>query len=219
MAIRMIPNSRLGQEAVVLKADTGLKEGKPEKAGEAVTIKESGKVSEGGTAGKGGGLAVAESTGLSRETVRVGQARQAADIGQVAETGKDRKAGGGIVRRRNLDQYIPEEKAESLGHYQAAPDENWKSKIQFDRPDQPSEEKGKGEQAKDSPTEESAVKGGDNQAEGAGGQSRGLQKLKLKRKQLKEQIKAETDPKKTGELKRKLAKVEKELTGTGGLGF
>ena len=219
MAIRMIPNSRLGQEAVVLKADTGLKEGEPEKAGEAVTIKESGKVSEGGTAGKGGGLAVAESTGLSRETVRVGQARQAADIGQVAETGKDRKAGGGIVRRRNLDQYIPEEKAESLGHYQAAPDENWKSKIQFDRPDQPSEEKGKGEQAKDSPTEESAVKGGDNQAEGAGGQSRGLQKLKLKRKQLKEQIKAETDPKKTGELKRKLAKVEKELKGKGGLGF
>ena len=36
---------------------------------------------------------------------------------------------------------------------------------------------------------------------------------------LKEQIKAETDPKKAGELKRKLAKVEKELKGKGGLNF
>ena len=33
MTIQMIPNSRLGQEAAALKAETGLKEGKPEKAG------------------------------------------------------------------------------------------------------------------------------------------------------------------------------------------
>lgn len=216
MAIQMIPNSRLGQEAAALKADTGLKEGKPEKAGEAVKGKDSGTVSEGV---KGGGLAGAESTRAAGETVRVSQARRAADIGQAAETGKDGKTGGGTVRRRTLDQYIPEEKAESFGHYQAVPDENGNAKIQFDRPSQPSEENGKGEQAKDSPAEESAVKKAGNQAEGASGQSQKIQKLKLKKKQLKEQIEAETDPKKAGELKRKLAKVEKELKGKGGLNF
>ncbi|NBI71977.1 hypothetical protein D3Z50_13070 [Clostridiaceae bacterium] len=199
MAIQMISNSRLGQEAAALKADTGLKEGKPEKAGEAVKGKDSGTVSEGV---KGGGLAGAESTGAAGETVRVIQVRRAADLGQAAETGKDGKTGGGTVRRRTLDQYIPEEKAESFGHYQAAPDEN-----------------GKGKQAKDSSAEERAVKKAGNQAEGAGGQSRKLQKLKLKKKQLKEQIKAETDPRKAGELKRKLAEVEKELKGKGGLNF
>ena len=31
MAIEMIPNSRMGQETAALKADTGLKEGVPEK--------------------------------------------------------------------------------------------------------------------------------------------------------------------------------------------
>ena len=199
MTIQMIPNSRLGQEAAALKAETGVKEGKPEKAGEAVKGKDSGTVSEGV---KGGGLAGAESTGAAGETVRVSQARRAADVGQAAETGKDGKTGGGTVRRRTLDQYIPEEKAESFGHYQAVPDEN-----------------GKGEQAKDSSTEERAVKKAGNQAESAGGQSRKIQKLKLKKKQLKEQIKAETDPRKAGELKRKLAEVEKELKGKGGLNF
>ena len=216
MAIQMIPNSRLGQEAAALKAETGLKEGKPEKAGEAVKGKDSGTVSEGV---KGGGLAGAESTGAAGETVRVSQARRAADIGQAAEIGKDGKIGGGTVRRRTLDQYIPEEKAESFGHYQAVPDENGNSKIQFDRPSQPSDENGKGEQAKDSATEERAVKKAGNQAEGAGGQSRKLQKLKLKKKQLKEQLKAETDPKEAGELKRKLAKVERELKWKGGETF
>lgn len=190
MAIQMIPNSRLGQEAAALKA---------EKAGEAVKGKDSGTVSEGV---KGGGLAGAESTGAAGETVRVSQARRAADVGQAAETGKDGKTGGGTVRRRAMDQYIPEEKAESFGHYQAVPDEN-----------------GKGEQAKSSPAEESAVKKAGNQEEDAGGQSQKIQKLKLKKKQLKEQIKAETDPKKAGELKRKLAEVEKELKGKGGLNF
>ena len=216
MAIQMIPNSRLGQEAVALKADTELKEGKSEKAGETVKGKDSGTVSEGV---KGGGLAGAESTGAAGETVQVSQARRATDIGQAAEIGKDGKTEGGTVRRRTLDQYIPEEKAESLGHYQAVPDENGNSKIQFDRPSQPSGEKEQGGQAKDSPAEESAVKGGDNQAEGASGQSQKIQKLKLKKKQLTEQIKAETDPRKAGELKRKLAKVEKELKGKGGLNF
>ena len=41
----------------------------------------------------------------------------------------------------------------------------------------------------------------------------------LPEKYEKEQIKAETDPKKAGELKRKLAKVEKQLKGKGGLNF
>lgn len=216
MAIVMIPNSRLGQEAVALKADTRLKEEKPEKAGEAV------KVSEGEKAGdrvKGAGLAVAENDGAASETVRVSQARQAADTGPVAEPGKDGKTGGGMVRRKTLDQYIPEEKAESFGHYEVVPNENGNSKIQFDRPDQSSGEKGEGEQAKDSPAEEGAVKKAGNRTEGAGGQSQKIQKLKLKRTQLKEQIKAETDPKKAGELKRKLANVEKELKGKGGLNF
>ena len=98
-------------------------------------------------------------------------------------------------------------------------DENGNSKIQFDRPAQPSGEKGEGEQTKDSPAEEGAVKKAGNRTEGAGSQSQKIQKLKLKKKQLKEQIKAETDPKKAGELKRKLAKVEKELKGKGGLNF
>ncbi len=80
-------------------------------------------------------------------------------------------------------------------------------------------EKGEGEQTKDSPAEEGAVKKAGNRTEGAGSQSQKIQKLKLKKKQLKEQIKAETDPKKAGELKRKLAKVEKELKGKGGLNF
>ena len=81
MTIQMIPNSRLRQEAVALKADTRLKEGKLEKE-----VNESGKMSEGG---KGAGLAVTESTRAAGETVRVSQARQAADIGPIAETGKD----------------------------------------------------------------------------------------------------------------------------------
>ncbi|MCI9135840.1 MAG: hypothetical protein HFI31_16950 [Lachnospiraceae bacterium] len=169
MAIQMIPNSRLGQETAVLKADTGLKEGKPEKVGEAVKAKENGKVSEGGKAGEGmksGGLAAAESTGAAGAAVRVSQARQAADIGPAAETGKDGKTGGSMVRRKTLDQYIPEEKAESFGHYKAVPDENGNSKIQFDRPAQPSEEM---EKAKDSPEDGSAVKGGDSRSEGTGG--------------------------------------------------
>ena len=80
MTIQMIPNSRLRQEAVALKADTRLKEGKLEKEGEAVKVNES---------GKGAGLAVTESTRAAGETVRVSQARQAADIGPIAETGKD----------------------------------------------------------------------------------------------------------------------------------
>ncbi len=137
---------------------------------------------------KGAGLAVTESTRAAGETVRVSQARQAADIGPIAETGKDGKTGGGTVRRRALDQYIPEEKE-------------------------------KGEQAKDSPADGSAVKGRDNRAEGAGSHSQKLQKLKLKKKQLKEQLKAETDPKEAGELKRKLAKVERELKWKGGETF
>lgn len=86
MTIQMIPNSRMRQEAVALKADTRLKEGKLEKEGEAVKVNESGKMSEGG---KGAGLAVTESTRAAGETVRVSQARQAADIGPIAETGKD----------------------------------------------------------------------------------------------------------------------------------
>ena len=164
-------------------------------------------------------MAVAESAKAAGETVRVSQDGRAADLGQVAETGKDGKTGGGTVRRRALDQYIPEEKAESFGHYQAVSDENGNSKIQFDRLSQPSEENGKGEQAKDSTAEERAVKKAGNQEEDAGGQSQKLQKLKLKKKQLKEQINAETDPRKAGELKRKLAKVEKELKGKGGVNF
>lgn len=219
MAIEMIPNSRLGQEAVTLKADTGLKEGKTEKAEESVKLNESGKVSESGKTGEGGkvdALAVAESAKAAGETVQVSQA---ADIGSVAESGKDGKAGGTTVRRRTLDQYIPEEKAESFGHYEVVPDENGNSKIQFDRPDSSSGEKAKGEQTKDSQDGEGVVKKAGNQTKGADGQSQKIQKLKLKRKQLKEQIKTETDPKKAGELKRKLAKVEKELKGKGGLNF
>ncbi len=213
MAIEMIPNSRMGQETAALKADTGLKEGVPEKEGEAVKLNESGKIGEGG---KGNALAVTERVKAAGETVRVSQT---ADIGQVAESGKDGKMGGATVRRRTLDQYIPEEKAESFGHYEVVPDENGNSKIQFDRPDTSSGEKAKGEQTKDSPAEEGAVKKAGSRTEGAGSQSQKIQKLKLKKKQLKEQIKAETDPKKAGELKRKLAKVEKELKGKGGLNF
>lgn len=189
-----------------------IKEGKTEKAKEAVKLNER-KVSEGG---QGDALAVAESAKTASETVQVSQA---ADIGSVAESGKDGKAGGTTVRRRTLDQYIPEEKAEAFGHYEVVPDEHGNSKIQFDRPDASSGEKAKGEQTKDSPDGEEAVKKAGNQAESAGGQSQKIQKLKLKRKQLKEQIQAETDPKKAGELKRKLAKVEKELKGKGGLNF
>lgn len=150
---------------------------------------------------------------------RYGSFVQAADIGSVAESGKDGKTGSATVRRRTLDQYIPEEKAESFGHYGVVPDENGNSKIQFDRPDASSGEKTEGDQTKDSPDGEGAVKKAGNQAEGADGQSQKIQKLKLKRKQLKEQIQAETDPRKAGELKRKLAKVEKELKGKGGLNF
>lgn len=222
MAIEMVPNSRLGQEAVALKADTGLKKGKPEKAGEAVKVNESGKVSEGEKAGdgvKGDGVAVAESAGAAGEAVRVTQVRQASDTGPVAKPGKDGKVGAGTVRRKALDQYIPEEKAESFGHYEVVEDENGNSKIRFDRPAQPSGEKGEGEQTKDSPAEEGTVKKAGSRTEGAGSQSQKIQKLKLKKKQLKEQIKAETDPKKVGELKRKLSKVEKELKGKGGLNF
>lgn len=205
MAIEMIPNSRLGQETRVLKADTELQEGKAEKGGEAVK------------AGETTAVAPESVTGKTSGELRIRQAKETAAPDQGTESGGGKVAVGSGVRRKAMDQYIPEEKAESFGHYGVVPDGKGNTKIQFDRPEQALEGKTEGKQRGDS--SEGAVKKADSQGKDGDGKSGKIQRLKLKKKQLKEQIKTETDPGKAGELKRKLAKVERELKGKGGLTF
>lgn len=119
------------------------------------------------------------------QTVQNTKAKQ---ISQTQQTPEEDKANGQTEEQAvPHDEYVSSEKEEPVGLYKVVPDENGNPKIKFDK---------KTEQCT---TNTDAV-------------DREIKKLREKKEQLEQQIKAASDdPEKTRELERKLADVEMEL--------
>ena len=108
------------------------------------------------------------------------------------------------VRQREFDQYAPEEAGEekTYGHYEVVPDGEGHSKVQFDNPEKGLKEKISADRVK----AENGIPFDKEQK---------LQKLKKKKQQLKQKVRSEADPRKSEELKRKLAQIEREIKAAG----
>lgn len=101
------------------------------------------------------------------------------------------------------DEYIPEEEHVPTGLYWPGKDEDSQSKIYFDAPEESPE------------TDEPAHPSGGKKAEQCTANTdqvdREIEKLKQKRKELKQRLNMETDEGKKEPLERQLAQVEREL--------
>lgn len=158
--------------------------------------------------------------------ISVGAARPSVPIAGVEELKKVRRPEEETQERRQrpvTDEYVPEKKTEPQGRYWPGKDENGKPKIYFDAPERA---ESASKQAKDA----SGAPGAPDRDKGAGGPEksgsdknaesctcntdkvdREIEKLKKQKKELEQQIHQETDESKVGDLKAKLAQIEREL--------
>lgn len=109
-----------------------------------------------------------------------------------------------------VDQYISEEneEKESYGRYEPVSDKKGGFKIEFSVP-----ETDKQKDASEAQVIEGEEGSGEQKLEKTGHTD--VLKLKMKQKELKQQIKSEADPQKVKDLKRKLAQVEQKLKSKG----
>lgn len=145
-----------------------------------------------------------EQTETVKQSEEAAKNRPSIDAEKSGGSEETQKAGTVSVRRREFDQYLPEEtKGEnSYGHYEMVPDGEGHSKVQFDNPEKGLKEKMAADQVKaedGSPFD----------------QGQKLHKLKKKQQQLKQKIRSETNPEKSEELKRKLIQIEREIKAAG----
>lgn len=119
-------------------------------------------------------------------------------------------------QRPVMDEYVPKEKPEPSGHYWLDKDEDGKSKIYFDDPEQE-------ENVPDAPGAPDRNKGAEGPEKSGSDKNaksctcntdkvdREIEKLKKQKQKLKQQINRETDENKVEDLKSRLAQIEKEL--------
>ncbi len=123
------------------------------------------------------------------------------------------------------DEYVPEEKQEPAGRYWLGKDKDGQPKIYFDNPEQPADPPqrsadtpAKSPDSSQQPDGPSGIKGPKNKEdkeERCAGNTdkvdREIERLKKKRQELEQQLRAETDEAKAQNLEQELAQVEREL--------
>ena len=108
-----------------------------------------------------------------------------------------------------MDEYVPEEKPEPSGRYWLGKDEDGKPKIYFDAPD--ASDASDGDKGAEGPEKSGSDKDGQSCTCNTDKVDREIEKLKKQKQELEQQINRETDESKIGDLKAKLAQIEKEL--------
>lgn len=143
----------------------------------------------------------AEQTEVIKQSEKAAESRPSTSTEKLGDSKDVQKTETVSVRQRQFDQYMPEKAGEekSYGHYKVVSDEEGCSKVQFDNPEKSVKEKISADQVKTDGLD----------------QGQKIQKLKEKQKQLKQKIRAETNPEKSKELKKKLAQIEREIKASG----
>lgn len=149
----------------------------------------------------------------------VGAAQPSVPIASVDELKKDwRPEDETQVRRQRpvMDEYVPEEIPEPLGHYRPGKDEDDKLKIYFDDPkraedaldDSDTSDQGR---SVEGPEKSGSAKNAKSCTCNTDKVDREIEKLKKQKQELEQQINRETDESKVEDLKVKLAQIEREL--------
>ncbi len=117
----------------------------------------------------------------------------------------------GHPSRPVTDQYIPKEEHPPFGRYWMGKDEDGQPKIYFDDPERAEENPQKPESTPDVDGSEKGDRKEEKWACDTGKVDREIEKLKEKKQELEQRLKAETDGTKLRELERQLAQVEQGL--------
>ncbi len=151
--------------------------------------------------------------------INSGAAQTTVPITGVDEPKKVRRPENETLEHRQrpvMDEYVPEEKPEPSGHYRLGKDGNGRPKIYFDDPERAEDasnasdasDRGKGAEEPEKSSSDKKAKSCTCNTDKV---DREIEKLKKQKQELEKQINRETDETKVGDLKAKLAQVEREL--------